>query len=70
MTYKFKTEEQEEAMALTMANEMTNFIHELSNIRRKYVKYRENTVEEDKVLVEVWDEIFNEIDGRNLSQFL
>jgi len=70
MTFTFETEEQEEAMALTMANEMSFFIHELSNIRKKYLKYRENTEEEDKVLVEVWDDIFNEINNRNLSQFL
>ena len=58
MLYKFETKDEKEALRIIKSLDMASVLFELSNIKRKYLKYESLTEEEEAIVEKVFQDIF------------
>ena len=66
MLYKFETKDEKEALRIIKSLDMASVLFELSNIRRKYIKYGDLSEEQDEAVEKVFQDIFEEVSDKGL----
>ena len=66
MLYKFETKDEKEALRIMKSLDMASVLFELSNIKRKYLKYESLTEEEEAIVEKVFQDIFEEVSDKGL----
>ena len=66
MLYKFETKDEKEALRIIKSLDMASVLFELSNIKRKYLKYESLTEEEEAIVEKVFQDIFEEVSDKGL----
>ncbi len=60
MKYKFKTKDKTEALRITKALDMASVFFDITNLRKKYLKYDDTLSESQQ---EIAEKIFDDIQG-------
>ena len=66
MLHKFETKDEKEALRIIKSLDMASVLFELSNIKRKYLKYESLTEEEEAIVEKVFQDIFEEVSDKGL----